>query len=1274
MIKNVIKRDGTVEPFSAEKINGWSEWASKTLGKNVDWSEVVINTVSLLPTECTSEELQDGLIRYCLNKKTWEYNRMAGRLYSSLLIRQIHDSSTYPTVKSVHEEMQKDGVLRVLDYSDEEYAMVEKIIDHNINLKYPHYSLHQNRKKYAIRNRVNGKEYETSQIMYMRMAMALSEAKDKSIRMQKVKDNYIAFAHHHLNVPTPFYINLGTHLKGYASCNIMTVKDSAKSLATADHISYMMTVMSAGIGYHIKTRSLHDGVRGGAIEHQGKLPYIRAHVGAISANMQCYGVGTKLLTKNGYIDFSSVTEDTLVAQVEDNGEISYVNPTAVMNYAYKGEMITFSKNGEVKSLITPNHRVIYSYTQGEQFYKVDEASKFNPSAETKFHFGANGKVNERVVFDLKQRLEYAYYSPIIETTKEDNTYTFNLSNLNDAKKEDFLSVLKSTDTLFKESNSLVTVNLDAKYADSILDLPVQNMSNIKAMMVIRELGYWSTPSSPMGEYVEIKTNDYKLVEKLQHIASHASIYTELRLVDNVYTITFDLMKQVEVTNNYTKGTLDYDDLVYCVSVPSGRLIVKYNEFTLLSGNSGRGGASTVSFNLFDPEIASLLKLKNPITPSSKQIRGADYSFGSNRLIMKKVARNEEMALFSFDKNHELYHAIYSGDPDYFERLYEEFLASDATRTMVSARKLVLDALGEEFDTGRMYENFLDTMNYHTPFLDVVYSSNLCQEIFLPTAGYDDVQELYASYNEDKNFILFKAKNNPDMLYKMYNFFKATTSNRGNVYALKLQKGDVVTLPESGNVVEISEIVERSSAGEVALCNIGGIIVSNIKDDATYAKTAKLALEMVHFGIHESEYVFQNLEDSAKARMNAGIGIVGLAHHMAKNGMSYTTQEGKNFIHELAETHYWHLLNASLELSKEIGNAKWMYKTKWIDGWTPLETYCREVDKIVTVGNKRDWKGISKRVVENGGHAFSVLASHMPSESCSKIDQLIRTEQGVVSLEDIFKLTGKNLEEELLEITPLTGGKWFDLNTPLQVDTLDGYKDCNKVWLNGLTNYMQIEMSNGSVYKVTHNHKFITSADGENHVWKCAIDLTNNDKLFNVDGTYTNISNIKVNDDKIITMDIEVDGVKHYILEDGTVSHNSSISGATTNGVYPIRDFHLNKTNDTLSLYYDVPDSTKLRDKYESAWDIEPKHITDLYAIIQKWTDQGISGDYWYKLTGDVKVKGSDMLNEYIRRYKLGLKSKYYNNALTSKKGILNQSEEELVYNKDGDADCEACSI
>ena len=797
MIKTIIKRDGTKEAFSAEKLNGWSEWASQKLGRAVNWSEVVLHAVSTLPETCTSQELQECLIQYCLGKNTWEYNLMAGRLYAALLIRIIHKSDTYPTVKEVQTRLIKAGLMRKLDYSDEEYEKIEKIINHDLNMKYPHYALHQNRKKYSLQDKVSNKEFETSQFIYMRMAMAVAEHEPSDIRLKEVKEFYEYFAKHKINVPTPYYVNLGTKLSGFASCCVYTTKDTAKSLAAADHIAYMMTVMSAGIGYHLKSRSIGDPVRGGAIEHQGKVPYARSYVGALGANLQ----------------------------------------------------------------------------------------------------------------------------------------------------------------------------------------------------------------------------------------------------------------------------------------------------------NGRGGAGTMYYNAYDPEVETIAKLKNPITPLTRQVRGSDYSFGSNRLVVRKAAKNEDIALFSYYHAPDLYEAMYSGDQDYFEELYEKFLASKKPRTMVSARKIVLNALTEAYETGRHYEHFTDLLNIHTPFLDPIYSGNLCAEIALPTSGFNSVEELYQDYNEDLNFIEFIV-NGKDK-HRMMNFEKVETQ-RGNIIAKKIRVDDVI----AGDL-RVTKIIERSQSPEIALCNIGGIIVSNIENDEDYERATYRVLKLIRYGINNSEYVFKQLGQSAKSRMNAGVGIVGLAHLMAKKGHKYTTQEGKNFIHEVGETHYWHLTKAALRIGKEYGNAAWMNKTKWPEGWLPIDTYNKNVDELVTVGNKRDWESLRQEIKDNGGIGFSVLACIPPSES-------------------------------------------------------------------------------------------------------------------------------------------------------------SSVSGATTNSVYPTRELYLNKTNETLSINFVVPESTKLKDKYEIAWDIPMNDLIDCYAILQKWTDQAISADLYEVIKGEDKVSTTNMLQGFFRRYKYGLKQRYYMNTKTTKGINLNSSEVQVA--------------
>ena len=64
----------------------------------------------------------------------------------------------------------------------------------------------------------------------------------------------------------------------------------------------------------------------------------------------------------------------------------------------------------------------------------------------------------------------------------------------------------------------------------------------------------------------------------------------------------------------------------------------------------------------------------------------------------------------------------------------------------------MKALKEGVETGRIYLHRTDEMNRHTPFKDKIYSSNLCQEIALPTRGYNCVSELYKSNWKNAEYI------------------------------------------------------------------------------------------------------------------------------------------------------------------------------------------------------------------------------------------------------------------------------------------------------------------------------------------------------------------------------------------------------------------------------------------------------------------------------------------------------------------------------------------
>ena len=336
------------------------------------------------------------------------------------------------------------------------------------------------------------------------------------------------------------------------------------------------------------------------------------------------------------------------------------------------------------------------------------------------------------------------------------------------------------------------------------------------------------------------------------------------------------------------------------------------------------------------------------------------------------------------------------------------------------------------------------MNLHTPFKDVIHSSNLCQEVMLPTEGYKSVTDLYKS---------------------------------------------------------------EEVSGEIGLCNLGAIVAGRVTPE-TYPETAYRALKMVDNVISIMDYPFPNLKFTAQARRSAGIGITNLAFDMANKDLKYDSAEGKAYMHRLAEMHSFWLHKASVRLAKERGKCDWFHKTKYADGWLPIDSYCKHVDNITAQPLLCDWEGLRKEIAEHGMRN-SVLEAYMPVES-------------------------------------------------------------------------------------------------------------------------------------------------------------SSIAGNTTNSLYPIRQYVVVKKSGTNKNVFLAPELERLKNAYQLAWDVPTKDMTEMYAIFQKFTGQGISADFYrhFKSGERPRISAKELFTDWLYRITCGLKTKYYSNTAA---GLALEKEED-------DAACESCKL
>lgn len=172
-----------------------------------------------------------------------------------------------------------------------------------------------------------------------------------------------------------------------------------------------------------------------------------------------------------------------------------------------------------------------------------------------------------------------------------------------------------------------------------------------------------------------------------------------------------------------------------------------------------------------------------------------------------------------------------------------------------------------------------------------------------------------------------------------------------------------------------------------------------------------------------------------------------------------------------------------------------------------------------------------------------------------------------------------------------------------------------------------------------------------------------------------IKSIKKNVNKKHTYDIEVKNERHYIFENGCVSHNSSVVSNSTNGIEPPRGLVSIKKSKQGLIKMVVPEIYKLKNKYKLAFDVTNDEYTNVQSVIQKWIDQGISGNHYYDLGDGEELSIARVAKDLLNFYKYGGKQLYYANTADGKSDDFTEIIDGVKV-EEVDESCEsgACSI
>ena len=253
-------------------------------------------------------------------------------------------------------------------------------------------------------------------------------------------------------------------------------------------------------------------------------------------------------------------------------------------------------------------------------------------------------------------------------------------------------------------------------------------------------------------------------------------------------------------------------------------------------------------------------------------------------------------------------------------------------------------------------------------------------------GTEDFDELYVEYENDDSIPkttisaqelildLLKERAETGRMYIM----NIDHCNSHSSFTDKVEMSNLcqeITLPTK----PIQHIDDET--GEIALCILSAINVGKIRDLSDLEVLCDLAVRSLDELIDFQQYPVRAAELATKARRSLGVGYIGLAHYLAKQGEHYGDKKAWELVHDLSEAFQYNLIKSTVNLAKEKGACEFSSRTKYGQGILPIDTYKKDVDDIVPNNLKYDWDSLRSLVLEHGVRN-STLSAQMPSESSS----------------------------------------------------------------------------------------------------------------------------------------------------------------------------------------------------------------------------------------------------------------------------------------------------
>jgi len=313
-----------------------------------------------------------------------------------------------------------------------------------------------------------------------------------------------------------------------------------------------------------------------------------------SSEPNCFTGDTEILTTEGWIRFDELTDEMTVAQYDD-GNIEFVEPLHVIREDWEGDLV-HNQTPQIDLLTTPLHRclVLDSVYGHQRVVMAEDYPNQHRQLHAATYAGGDG-------LELDMRDICFLVMAAAAGTWDDEDGALVLSFNRPRKAERFLQMFADLKPLGHATSNVRTYRFDAKhklsvmafeylgenleFGDWLFEMTREQIEVFFEELTRTDASHAKPAKTYRSQYVTASKVNADLVQAL-FVMSNATA----RVVEELDKKTGEQVWSVKVTQkdfSSTRGRsqelVPYKGKVYCVTVPSGFIVVRRNGLAMVTG-------------------------------------------------------------------------------------------------------------------------------------------------------------------------------------------------------------------------------------------------------------------------------------------------------------------------------------------------------------------------------------------------------------------------------------------------------------------------------------------------------------------------------------------------------------------------------------------------------------------------------------------------------------------------------------------------------------------